>query len=123
MEDVGNMEARSSTTLKQKKPNFDLQGLLMAADSPWHDKSRFNLQKGSDREMGYGKWVDKIMVNKLESGIVDDDSLRDWERDGGQLPNFFYQRSLPNIRKESQEFELQRSRFDSDSDDLEIANK
>ncbi|KAG1338750.1 kinesin-like protein KIN-14F [Cocos nucifera] len=139
MEDVGNIEMRSVPSLKQKKPSFDLQELLMANDSPWLDGSpRTNFQRGEDKETVPGDWVDKVMVNKHEAVIRDDDSLRDWEGDRAPLPDFFYQRYLSDMgaypeqhhrnatwRKDSHDFDMHRSRFYSvgtdDSDDLDIA--
>ncbi|XP_020254915.1 kinesin-like protein KIN-14Q isoform X1 [Asparagus officinalis] len=102
MEDVGNLEARGNSALRQKKPNFDLQQILMSAD---------------DTEIGSQNWVDKIMVNKLES-TVRDDSIRD---DESIRNDFFYQRYLPDTRKEIPEFDTRRNRFDYDSDDSEMA--
>ncbi|XP_008807759.2 LOW QUALITY PROTEIN: kinesin-like protein KIN-14F [Phoenix dactylifera] len=139
MEDVGNIEMWSKPSLKQKKPSFDLQELLMANDSPWPDSNpRTIFQMGEDKESVPGDWVDKVMVNKHEAVIRDDDSLRDWEGDRAPLPDFFYQRYISDVgaypeqylrnatrRKDSHDFDMQRSRFYSvgtdDSDDLDIA--
>ena len=89
---------RGVPSLKQKKQSFDLQELLMANDSPWLDSNpRTNFQMGEDKETVHGDWVDKVMVNKHEAVIRDDDSLRDWEGDRAPLPDFFYQRYLSDM--------------------------
>ncbi|KAK1278698.1 Kinesin-4 [Acorus gramineus] len=137
MEDVGNIEVRSNSVVKQKRPSFDLQELLMATDSPpWPDSNHLqNFPKGDDdKEMGFGDWIDKTVVNKQESLIRgQNDPLRDWQGNGTQLPEFFYQSYLPDQlcgrdatgRKEGHDFDIQRSRFESastdGSDELEIA--
>ncbi|KAK1317036.1 Kinesin-4 [Acorus calamus] len=137
MEDVGNIEVRSNSVVKQKRPSFDLQELLMATDSPpWPDSNHLqNFPKSDDdKEMGFGDWIDKTVVNKQESLIRgQNDSLRDWQGNGTQLPEFFYQSYLPDqlcgrdatSRKEGHDFDIQRSRFESastdGSDELEIA--
>ncbi|KAK1293621.1 Kinesin-4 [Acorus calamus] len=137
MEDVGNIEVRSNSVVKQKRPSFDLQELLMATDSPpWPDSNHLqNFPKSDDdKEMGFGDWIDKTVVNKQESLIRgQNDPLRDWQGNGTQLPEFFYQSYLPDQlcgrdatgRKEGHDFDIQRSRFESastdGSDELEIA--
>nr|XP_019710231.1 kinesin-like protein KIN-14F isoform X3 [Elaeis guineensis] len=138
MEDVGNIEINPS--LKQKKPSIDLQELLMANDSPpWPDSSRINFQVGEYKETDPGNWVDKVMVNKHETVIQDNNSIRDWDGDSAPLPDFFYQKYVSNMeaypeqpyqrnatrRKDSHDFGMQGNRFYSvgtdDSDDLDIA--
>uniref|UniRef100_A0A0D9VT36 Kinesin motor domain-containing protein n=1 Tax=Leersia perrieri TaxID=77586 RepID=A0A0D9VT36_9ORYZ len=131
MEDVGNIEVRANPTLRQKKPSFDLQDLLAANDSPsWPDSvSRANFQMGEERETIGGEWIDKVVVNNINS-------VGDWEGDSAALPDFFYQRYHSGTRdkqylrnnsrkKDGNEFEQQRPRFYStntdDSDDIDIA--
>ncbi|WOL10299.1 kinesin-4-like isoform X1 [Canna indica] len=140
MEQVGNIEIRSKLPLRQKKPSFDLQDLLVTNDSPpWPDSSsRMNLPVRDDKDFVSGDWVDKIMVNKQDIAIRDDSSMIDWEGDNG-TPDLFYQRYLPDMvvypdkqhhknsmkRKDSYELEMHRSRSyyaaTDDSDDLDIA--
>ncbi|XP_058076786.1 kinesin-like protein KIN-14F [Magnolia sinica] len=131
MEDVGNIEVRSNSTMRQKRPSFDLQELLMATNSPpWPDSSpRVYSQKGDDREMGSGEWVDKVMVNKQE--VIGDSPLGLWDRNNGPLPDLFFQSCLTDnmrvfpdqqynkqgSRKESREYEMAMT---DDSDELEI---
>ncbi|KAJ0980613.1 hypothetical protein J5N97_008868 [Dioscorea zingiberensis] len=141
MEEVGNIEVQRNSGVLQKSSSFDLQELLVAAGShPWPESDpNSNFQKGGDREIGTGDWVDKLMLNKNGAVLGDFDSLRDWEGDNGNLPYLFYQRYHSDVkvhpeqqfnrnasgRKENQEYELQRNRFDSattdDSDDLDVA--
>ncbi|KAJ6794334.1 Uncharacterized protein M6B38_232000 [Iris pallida] len=139
MEEVGNIEVHSNLASRQRKASFDLQELLMSSDShPWSDNSpSLNIKKGYEKEIGSGDWVDKVMVNKYEAAIRNDIPVGDWEGDGGHLPDIFNQRYMPDTRvyadhkysrntsmkKESHEFEIQKSRFDSadDSDDLDFA--
>lgn len=108
------LQGRSNSALRYKQPNFDIQELLISADSPWTDGPGLNLQKGDATEMGSRDWA----VNKLECGIKDDDSIRD---DDSLRDNFYCQRYLPDMRREVPEFDMHRSPFDSDSDGSEMA--
>ncbi|CAL9108478.1 unnamed protein product [Musa textilis] len=141
MEEVGNIEVRSSLPLRQKKPSFDLQDLFTKNDSPpWPDSSsRMNLPVRDDKEIVSGDWVDKIMVNKQDTAVMDDNPMIDWEGDSGTLPDFFYQRCVSDMRiypdkqyhksamrrKDSYELDMQRSHSyyvaTDDSDDQDIA--
>ncbi|KAL5209462.1 hypothetical protein ABZP36_005085 [Zizania latifolia] len=131
MGDVGNIEVvNANATLRQKKPNFDLQDLLASNDSlSWPDSiSRANFQMGDERETVGGEWIDKVVVNNNNSVV-------DWEGESAALPDFFYQRHHSGSsdkqyqrdisRKNGNEFEQQRPRFYSantdDSDDIDIA--
>ncbi|OEL28290.1 Kinesin-4 [Dichanthelium oligosanthes] len=131
MEDVGNIEVRANSTLRQKKPSFDLQDLLTSNDSPsWPDSNlRVNFQMGDEREAVGGDWIDKVVVNN-------NNSIGDWEGDSAALPDFFYQRYHSGMRekqfqrnntrqKDDHEYEQQRPRFYStntdDSDDIDMA--
>ncbi|KAL5996297.1 hypothetical protein ACLOJK_026373 [Asimina triloba] len=100
MEDVGNIEVRSNSTMRQKKPSFDLQELLMSTNSPpWPDNSpRVYSQKGDDKDVVSGDWVDKIMVNKQEASHGGENLLGRWDSSNGPLPDFFYQSCLPDMR-------------------------
>ncbi|PKA57718.1 Kinesin-4 [Apostasia shenzhenica] len=132
--EAGNLEIQSNATRKSL-PNFDLQELLDVEDSDlWHDSdSKGNSHLGDDKEPNSGDWVDKIMVNKH------DDTLEDWPGDGITMPDFFYQRYMPdsqiiqvqqynkdgNQTKDSYESESQRHRFNplttDNSDDVDVA--
>ncbi|XP_039146215.1 kinesin-like protein KIN-14F [Dioscorea cayenensis subsp. rotundata] len=122
MEEVGNIEVRGNSGLKQKNTGFDLQQLLLATGShPWAD---------SDPSLNF---------HKHGAAGTDDDSPRDWEGDNGNAPDFFYKRYQPDTRdlleqqynrniggrNENHEYEVQRNRFDNvatdDSDDLDVA--
>ncbi|OVA07458.1 Calponin homology domain [Macleaya cordata] len=139
MEDVGNIEAWSnSTSTTPKRPALDLQELN---SPPWPSVSSpgFSFQREDDRERGTGDWVDKVMVNKQDSLNGDENPLGHWEGDNRQLPELFYQRYLVDSKvypeqsynkltvskKESQDYDIHRSRFDmattDDSDELEAA--
>ncbi|GFQ02475.1 kinesin-4 [Phtheirospermum japonicum] len=80
MEDVGNIEIRSNSPLRQKKPTMDLDELL--GNSPtWppfssHDQNNVD----NDREVGPGEWVDKLMVNKHDPNGVEN-PLMSWNLD------------------------------------------
>lgn len=124
------VQVRANTTLRQKKPSFDLQDLLASNDSPsWPDSLRVNFQMGDERETIGGDWIDKVVVNNTTS-------VGDWEGDSAALPDFFYQRYHSGVRdqqyqrsntrtKDDHEFEQQRPRFYStntdDSDDIDMA--
>ncbi|KAH0469969.1 hypothetical protein IEQ34_001527 [Dendrobium chrysotoxum] len=135
MEEVGNIEVRSTSTSK-KRPIFDLQNLLMTEDNhPWSNSSPLKASQNGedDNNASSGDWVDKVMVNKHES------SLSHCDGNFATLPDFFFQRYASDStayqdqpysrsghwRTESNEFEIQRQRFDSvttdDSDDLDVA--
>lgn len=111
MEEVGNLEVRS--TPMQKKLKFDLpgSGILVENNSPnWVDNCN-----GLQKEIGIGGWVDKATVvdNQFQNG----NSIPELEPDlTTQLPTCFYQRYTPG---------KQRSRVDSvpgqDSDEFDAA--
>lgn len=71
------------------------------ANSAWTDNSLIDLEKD---ELASGDWVDKVIVNKLESGFRDDD-------------DFFCPIYSPDMRKEVSGLDIHRSRYDYDSDD------
>jgi kinesin family protein C2/C3 len=52
--------------------------------SPWPDNNlRVNVQMGDEREVVSGDWIDKVVVNNINS-------VGDWEGDSTALPDFFY---------------------------------
>ncbi|PIA61220.1 hypothetical protein AQUCO_00300624v1 [Aquilegia coerulea] len=135
MEDVGNIEVWNNSSMRQKKPGFDLQELLMNSP-PWppvNNSLGLNFRKEDEKDMGSGEWVDKVMVNKLDSVNRDDNPLG---HVGGEN-ELFYQRHLSDSRvypeqllsklttsrTESPVFEIQRSRFDmaTTDDELDVA--
>ncbi|KAL5701006.1 hypothetical protein ACHQM5_026389 [Ranunculus cassubicifolius] len=134
MEDVGNIEVWNDSPQLQKRPNFDLQELLMNSP-PWPpvDSLGSNFQKEDEKDIGSGDWVDKVMVNKLDNR---NNPLRrpDGEND------LFYQRHLLDARvfpeqpynkilaaagiRETPVYDLPRNRFDvasENSDELDVA--
>ncbi|KAK9136773.1 hypothetical protein Sjap_007367 [Stephania japonica] len=139
MEDVGNIEAWSNSASRTKMPSFDLQDLLINSP-PWPpvNSPGLNFQKDDEKEMGSGEWVDKVMVNRQDS-LSGDNPLSLWEGENRQLPELFYQgysldsrvypeqpsKKFVRSKKDSHDFDIQRSRFDmattDDSDELEVA--
>ncbi|KAJ0976360.1 hypothetical protein J5N97_018325 [Dioscorea zingiberensis] len=121
MEEVGNIEMRGNSGLKQKNTGFDLQQLLLATGShPWPDTDS------------------SLKFQKHGAVVGDDDSPRDWE--GDNTLDFFYKRyqsdtrdhleqqynrNIGGGRKENHEYEVQRNQFDNvvtdNSDDLDAA--
>ncbi|PIN24162.1 Kinesin (KAR3 subfamily) [Handroanthus impetiginosus] len=67
MEDVGNIEVRANSALRQKTQSLDLDELL--GNSPmWPPVSSLcQNKKDDDREVASDEWVDKLMVNKQDS--------------------------------------------------------
>ncbi|KAF8394616.1 hypothetical protein HHK36_020830 [Tetracentron sinense] len=139
MEDVGNIEVRNNSLLRPKGQSFDPQELLMNSP-PWQPviSPGLNYQKGDEKEMGSGDWVDKVMVNKIDVVSNDENPLECWEEENRQLPELFYQRFLPDSskiypenpynkiaasKKENHNYDIQRNRFGmastDDSDELD----
>ena len=107
---------------------------------PWLPASSPSMSgKEDDRESVSGDWVDKVMVNRLDSANRDENPAGQWEVDSRQSPEMFYQsyardpskiypeqpyKSSPNTR-DSQEYDAQRGRFEmastDESDELEVA--
>lgn len=108
MEEVGNLEVRNNVTPMQKKPNFDLSGILIENNSSnWVDNCN-----GLQKEIGLGDWVNKVAVG--DNQFENSNSFLELEPDTTQLPTSFYQRYNP---------EQQRCRAESvpiqNSDDFE----
>ncbi|KAF6141314.1 hypothetical protein GIB67_024398 [Kingdonia uniflora] len=143
MEEVGNIEMRSNSKLIAKRPNFDLQELLMNSPpwSPANNTTRLNFQE--ETETGTRDWVDKVMVNKQDSLNGNGIPIGHWEGENKQLPESFFQRylldsrvypeqqhdsKLTSVKKGMHDYDMQRSRFDTatttteSSDDFEAAN-
>ncbi|KAF9606016.1 hypothetical protein IFM89_021448 [Coptis chinensis] len=136
MEDVGNTEVWNNSPLRQNRPNFDLQELLMDSP-PWPPVNGLGLdfQKEDEKDMGYGDWVDKVMVNKLDGvnrnekplGHVDGENDLLFQRhvlDSRVYPEQPYNK-LTSTKMDTRAYDIQRSRFDiattDDSDELEVA--
>ncbi|MQL89338.1 hypothetical protein Taro_021923 [Colocasia esculenta] len=91
----------SNSVARKKRPSFDLQEILPGTVSPpWPDNnsSSSSIQRGEENENDLGDWVDKVMVNRQESIVSDDNSLGDWDGEATRLPDLFYQRCLPDMK-------------------------
>ncbi|CAK9158126.1 unnamed protein product [Ilex paraguariensis] len=138
MEDVGNVEVRNNYGSKVRRQSFDLQNFLINSP-PWPPAGSPRLQDDK-KEIGFGNWIDKVMVNKQDGVTKYEKHLRGWEEDSSRSPEMFCQRySLDSSkidtdksvsrfsgnRKESQDHDVNRNRHEmaiiSDSDDLEAA--
>ncbi|WCJ43004.1 Kinesin-like protein KIN-14G [Euphorbia peplus] len=123
-------EAKSSSSSVTRRQSLDLTD-LQGNSPPWLSSVAQNGTE-NDKESGSGDWVDKVMVNRLESIGGDENLLGQWELDNRELPEPFYQGyvrdpskiypeqttiSSNNIPKKNQEFEAQNRRFDSMSTD------
>lgn len=111
---------------------------MMRANTWRHVGNPESNGKEDDKDSTSSDWVDKVMVNKLES-LSREDSLVDCWEDNSQLPEIFCQSYLPDPpkiypeqlgkfpgnKKESQDYEAQRNRYEmattDDSDELEAA--
>ncbi|KAL3644745.1 Kinesin-like protein KIN-14I [Castilleja foliolosa] len=85
MEDVGNIEVRSDSPLRQKKPTMDLDELLGNSPTwpPFSNHDQKNVD--DDREVGPGEWVDKLMVNKQDPNGVES-PLMSWNLNVPEKP-------------------------------------
>ncbi|KAM5561087.1 kinesin-like protein KIN-14I [Rosa sericea] len=125
-EDFGNIEARKTSTSKPKRRSLDLQDMLMHSPTwPPVGSPKVN-GKEDDKELFSsipGDWVDKVMVNKLESKSREQSPLRScWDHvDNRQLPEMFGQSRLshPSIicsttnKEESQDFDESDDQLDA----------
>ncbi|KAL6500293.1 hypothetical protein OROHE_025659 [Orobanche hederae] len=99
MEDVGNIEVRSNSTMTQKKQSMDLDELR--GNSPtWcppfisHDQNNVD----DDREVDPGEWVDKLMVNKQDqNGVLN--PLISWNSNTNNISDVFIQKCLLDSSK------------------------
>ncbi|XP_059659585.1 kinesin-like protein KIN-14I isoform X2 [Cornus florida] len=99
MGDVGNIEVRNNSTLRQKMKSFDLDELL-GNSPPWPPVSNTDQIYGEDdKEMGSGEWVDKVMVNKQDALRGNGNPLGCWEADNGHMSDIFYQKYLSDSSK------------------------
>ncbi|XVE73369.1 hypothetical protein DITRI_Ditri11bG0112500 [Diplodiscus trichospermus] len=99
MGDVGNIEVCMNSTMRQKKPSFDLDELL-ANSPPWPPViSPTQNFRDDEKEPGSGEWVDKVMVNKQDVINRGGNPLRCWEAENGNLSDVFYQKYLEDSSK------------------------
>ncbi|KAL3725338.1 hypothetical protein ACJRO7_030363 [Eucalyptus globulus] len=96
MGDVGNIEVLPNSTLKHKRPSFDLDELL--ANSPPWPPVPVQSYRDDEKEVGSGEWVDKVMVNK-EDGSQVENTLGCWSTNNGHLTDGFYQKYLQDGSK------------------------
>ncbi|KAJ6757070.1 P-LOOP NUCLEOSIDE TRIPHOSPHATE HYDROLASE SUPERFAMILY PROTEIN [Salix koriyanagi] len=136
----GNSEVRNSyLSVPTRRRSLDPQDLIMYSP-PWPIASSHSMSaKEDDRESVSSDWVDKVMMNRLDSANRDENPAGQWEVDSRQSPEMFYQsyardpskiypeqpyKSPPNTR-DSQEYDAQRGRFEiastDESDELEAA--
>lgn len=113
---------------------------MMLSTNTWrHVGSPDPNGKEDDKDSTSSDWVDKVMVNKLESLSREDSLVGCWDVDNSQLPEIFCQSYLPDPpkiypeqvgkftgnKKESQDYDAQRNRYEmattDDSDELEAA--
>ncbi|KAJ7977892.1 Kinesin-like protein [Quillaja saponaria] len=126
LEDAGNREVWSgaNSAPKLKRRSLDLQDMLMYSP-PWEalGSPRLN-KKEDDKESVSGDSVERIMVNKHDLINREDNMVGSWEADSRQLPQMFSQSYLMH-KKDSQDYDLQRSRFEiattDECDGLEVA--
>lgn len=132
MEDVGNIEVRNNSASKPKRRSLDPRDLLMNSPAWPPVASPVLSRKEDDKDSSIGDWVDKIMVNKLESISSNENPATQWEVDNRQLPEVFYQSCLPDPtkiyheqlynkvvanKKDNQDYDLHRSRYEVASTD------
>jgi len=122
-----------------RRRSLDPQDLIMYSP-PWSSAGSPALSgKEDDKELVFGDWVDKVMVNRLDAARRDENPAGRSEVDSRQLPGMFYQvyardpskiypeqpYKSPQNTKDNQEYDAQRSRFEmastDDSDELEAA--
>ncbi|KAB5529177.1 hypothetical protein DKX38_019258 [Salix brachista] len=136
----GNSEVRNNyLSVPTRRRSLDPQDLIMYSP-PWPIASSHSMSaKEDDRESVSSNWVDKVMMNRLDSANRDENPTGQWEVDSRQSPEMFYQsyardpskiypeqpyKSPPNTR-DSQECDAQRGRFEiastDESDELEAA--
>ncbi|OMO63912.1 hypothetical protein CCACVL1_22188 [Corchorus capsularis] len=130
MNDVGNIEVCTNSTMRQKRQqSFDLDELL-ANSPPWPPViSPSQNFRDDDKELGSGEWVDKVMVNKQDAINRVGNPLGCWEAENGNLSDVFYQKYLQDSSKiypdQSYNMFMGGNRFNmaggDDMDDLDAA--
>lgn len=124
MGDVGNIEARSNSMMRQKKQSFDLEELL-GNSPPWPPvSSSVQNYVEDDKDMGSGQWVDKVMVNKQDAVPRVGNPLGCWETENRNLPDAFYQKLISDSSKlfpdQSYNIFMANNRYDiANNDDLD----
>ncbi|KAK9281648.1 hypothetical protein L1049_004551 [Liquidambar formosana] len=99
MGDVGNIEVRNNSALRQRKQSCDLDEPLVNSP-PWPPVSSPGQDnREEDKELGSGEWVDKVMVNKLDAVNRAENPLGCWEAENRHLTDVFYQKYLQDPSK------------------------
>ncbi|XAR58399.1 Minus-end-directed kinesin ATPase [Bertholletia excelsa] len=97
--DVGNIEVRNTSALRQRRQSLDFDEILGNSPS-WPPVSSPGDNYGEDdRETGSGEWVDKVMVNKQDALHGAHNPLGQWGADNGQMSDVFYHRYLSDSSK------------------------
>ncbi|KAF5746715.1 kinesin-4-like [Tripterygium wilfordii] len=136
VDDVGSIEGRKKSSSKPRRRSLDPQDMMNSP--PWPPLGSHALSvKDDDKESASsGDWVDKVMVNKLDSLSRVENPVGHWEvLDNRQLPETFYQsvmldsskiypeqpynRYIMN-KKDSQDYDVQRNRHETASTDDEL---
>ncbi|XP_044499804.1 kinesin-like protein KIN-14G [Mangifera indica] len=89
MEDVGNIQVQNQYARLRRK---SLDPQLLTSSPPWTSSGIPVLSgKDDEKEFSSGDWVDKVMVNRLDLLVSDDNLLRQHELYNRQLPESFCQ--------------------------------
>ncbi|XP_050384480.1 kinesin-like protein KIN-14I [Argentina anserina] len=129
-EDFGNIEVRKTSAPKPKRRSLDIQDMLTHS-SPWPIVASPTLNVKEDDEELFssfpGDWVDKVMVNKLESKSRKQSPLRScWDHlENRQSPEMLGQSRLPHPsiicsttkREDTQEFDESDDQLDATTSD------
>lgn len=116
MEEVGNIQVDSNSTKKMKSSDH-AEELHVSTETSWPDSC---LQP--DDNAGSGKWVDKVVVNNKNRILCDEEGYEEqalfqiYLNEMGALPD---QRMSSTAVVRKGIHDLQKNRFDSDSDDFE----
>ncbi|KAM7274146.1 hypothetical protein ACFE04_028810 [Oxalis oulophora] len=137
---IVNTKIRKNSPAKPKRKSLDPQDLSRLNSPPWPSVTSSSASEKDDDKDSIisGDWVDKLVVNKGEPNFGRNGNHHQalqWELDNRQLPEEFYQTSLPdptkiypehplvknepaaNNKKDNQECDLQRIRFEVGSTD------
>ncbi|XP_038714871.1 kinesin-like protein KIN-14I isoform X2 [Tripterygium wilfordii] len=141
MDDAGSVEGKKKSSLKPRRRSLDPQDMMNSP--PWPPLGSPALSgKDDDKESASsGDWVDKVMVNKLDSLSRVENLDGHWEGlDNRQLPETFYQSVMLDsskiypeqpynrymmTKKDNQDYDAQQNRYETAStdDELEAATR
>ena len=84
---------------RKKKQSFDLDEILVNSP-PWPPVNSCDQRhRADDKETSTGEWVDKVMVNKLDTAREVKNPLGCWEAENGHKSDSFYQKYLLDSSK------------------------